>query len=112
MIKCYSGCVPCCDFCIHCVHSWFEIYENGQRKWEASEPIACTIHMDEKHKRIAQSCGYCDDFHCFREPEQRRVLELFGDIPNINPVPVSEIIKAIEKVSEQKNDKEENQTKV
>lgn len=30
-----------------------------------AEPVGCFKHPDVEHQEIAESCGYCDDFHCF-----------------------------------------------
>lgn len=61
MIKCGDDCTPCCDFCIHAIHEEFEL--NGQMTMGG--PIGCGLHKDEEHQDIAETCGYCDDFHCF-----------------------------------------------
>ena len=69
MIKCSNGCTPCCDFCIHAYHEYFEDpvegYLNG---FIRGGPIGCIIHYDEKHQEIAKHCGHCDDEFCGSDP--------------------------------------------
>ena len=60
MTLCNEHCIPCCDFCIHCIHDLYPydgVLTNG-------EPIGCYKHFDEEHNNIAAGCGYCEDFHC------------------------------------------------
>lgn len=64
MVLCSDNCIPCCDFCIHVVHDEF-VYPDGSDIITGG-PIGCTLHPDKKHQEIAEGCGYCDDFHCFR----------------------------------------------
>ena len=64
MIKCNEVCVPCCDFCIYAVHEMFEDEELGGTIYGG--PVHCELHPDKEHDRICESCGSCDDFHCFR----------------------------------------------
>ena len=61
MIKCNDDCMPCCDFCIHAIHEEFEY--NGDTI--IGGPMGCSLYNDDKHRDIAESCGSCDDFHCF-----------------------------------------------
>lgn len=65
MVLCDKDCVPCCDFCVYAIHDEWE--ENG--KHIVGGPIGCKKHLDKKHQDIAESCGSCDDFHCFRVDE-------------------------------------------
>ena len=67
MILCGEGCVPCCDFCVHCEHDQMEF----DGRMVDCEPIGCTLHRDEEHQLKAESCGFCDDFHCFRVKEDK-----------------------------------------
>lgn len=68
MRKCNSFCVPCCDFCIHAYHEYFEDADEGYLNgFIRGGPIGCIIHYDEKHQKIAQSCGFCEDFYCFKQ---------------------------------------------
>ena len=68
MKKCSDECTPCCDFCIYAYHAWFEWQaKNGEYFFERGGPIGCFIHYDEKRKRIAHCCGWCDDFYCFEQ---------------------------------------------
>lgn len=53
MILCGNDCEPCCDFCT-----------NGKRV--TAGPEGCKLHKDKEHQDIAATCGYCDDFCCFR----------------------------------------------
>lgn len=62
MVRCDECGIPCCDFCIYAVHEEFELNE----RVVIGGPIGCNLHKDEKHQNIAEGCGYCDDFHCFR----------------------------------------------
>lgn len=60
MILCDTCKHPCCDFCIHCIHE-IEIMDDMKMNLE---PIGCSLHKDKEHQRIAEDCGYCEDFHC------------------------------------------------
>lgn len=60
MTKCNDSCVPCCDYCVYSVHEQI-IIDNKILK---GGPIGCVLHTDEDHKRIANGCGFCDDFFC------------------------------------------------
>ena len=60
MRLCSEDCIPCCDFCNHVEYKMGEI--NG--KVVSLAPIACKLHPDEKHERIAVGCGFCEDYHC------------------------------------------------
>ena len=62
MILCSKCCEPCCDFCIHSMHEIISV--DGEMVNGA--PIGCLKHSDIKHQEIAERCGYCDDFHCFK----------------------------------------------
>lgn len=62
MILCGDDCVPCCDFCIYSVHGTLET--DG-----TTGPIGCSLHLNAEHQEIADSCGHCEDFHCFRVKE-------------------------------------------
>lgn len=62
MVLCNNECTPCCDFCIYAIHDKWE--ENGREI--VGGPIGCTKHDDQHHQEIAEDCGYCEDFHCFR----------------------------------------------
>lgn len=66
MILC-NNCCPCCDFCKHVIH---ETWEDGRGNIHNGGPIACGLHNDEEHNNIAEGCGYCDDFYCFRVKEE------------------------------------------
>ena len=59
MILCNEDYIPCCNFCIHKI--------NGNLEVDGTDgPIGCKLHEDKEHQEIAEWCGYCDDFHCFR----------------------------------------------
>lgn len=62
MKLCSESCIPCCDFCIFCIH---EFYENIK-----CEPISCYLHQDYEHQEKARGCSYCKDFHCFNVKEK------------------------------------------
>ena len=61
MIKCSPDEIPCCDFCIYCIHAIEEDEYHAP-----GETVGCGLHNDKKYNDEAQMCGYCDDFHCFR----------------------------------------------
>lgn len=65
MVLCGKDCIPCCDFCIGAIQGEMEV--NGKKV--TSGPVGCKKHSDEEHQKIARSCGYCDDFHCFHVNE-------------------------------------------
>ena len=63
MKLCGPGCYPCCDFCAFTVHErWFA--EDGHLIRGGS--IDCLRHHDQEHREIAEWCGSCEDFYCFR----------------------------------------------
>lgn len=62
MKKCSANCIPCCDFCVHCLHAYAA--DGGGR----CEPLGCMLHRDYEHQSIVEACGECDDFQCFRVP--------------------------------------------
>lgn len=63
MILCDSNCIPCCDFCIYVRHGTIDIEgTNG--------PVGCDLHTDKLYQMIAEDCGHCNDFHCFRAKEK------------------------------------------
>ena len=70
MIKCSKKCIPCCDFCIYAIHDEWE--ENGKKI--TGGPIGCKKHTDEKYQIIAEDCGSCPDFHCFRANEDNQII--------------------------------------
>lgn len=61
MIKCPTCDIPCCDFCIFCIHGWQKC-EDGHLM--SLGPIGCKKYNDAEHNRIASGCGYCDDYIC------------------------------------------------
>ena len=63
MVLCSRQCTPCCDFCAY-VHAG-DFDRDG-----TTGPIGCNLHDDEEHQEIAESCGHCDDFHCFLAKEE------------------------------------------
>ena len=78
MIGCSEECLrlACCDFCIYVHHEFFfdkdgDIVRGG--------PVGCGLHDDEQHQDIAESCGYCPDFHCFRADEDNMVVKEIDD---------------------------------
>ena len=62
MVLCNKDCIPCCDFCLYSIHE--KILIDG--KVTNGAPVGCFKHPDIEHQEIAESYGYCDDFHCFR----------------------------------------------
>ena len=65
MKLCNPKCIPCCDFCKHAIHDeWDDEYGH-----HIGGPEDCSLHKDAEHKTIAEGCGYCDDFCCFRVKE-------------------------------------------
>ena len=45
-------------------------------------PVGCGLHDDERHQDIAESCGCCPDFHCFRADEDNMVVKEIDDDEN------------------------------
>lgn len=62
MKLCSPDCISCCDFCIHAIHDEWD----DKSGHHIGGPIDCSLYEDEEHKEIAESCGFCDDFYCFR----------------------------------------------
>ena len=78
MIVCSEECLrlACCDFCIYVHHEFFfdkdgDIVRGG--------PVGCGLHDDERHQDIAESCGHCPDFHCFRANEDNMIVKEIDD---------------------------------
>ena len=78
MIGCSEECLrlACCDFCMYVHHEFFfdkdgDIVRGG--------PVGCGLHNDERHQDIAESCGHCPDFHCFRADEDNMVVKEIDD---------------------------------
>lgn len=69
MILCNKHCLPCCDFCIHVIHEELGVTPDGSNIIIGA-PIDCALHKDPEHQNIAESCGSCDDFHCFRADKE------------------------------------------
>ena len=57
MKLCSNNCIPCCDFCKYVVHGDIEV--DG-----TSGPLYCGKYDDDFHNKLAEWCGYCDDFYC------------------------------------------------
>ena len=74
MIGCSEECLrlACCDFCMY-VHHEFFFDNNGDIV--RGGPVGCGLHDDERHQDIAESCGHCPDFHCFRADEDNMVVK-------------------------------------
>lgn len=70
MVRCTQDsneCIPCCDFCVYVKHdSWLE-----KGKLVTGGPIGCNLHPDREHQDIAEGCGYCQDFKCFRADKEK-----------------------------------------
>ena len=65
MVLCNNDCIPCCDFCVYAIHETEEI--DGEIV--KLSPIGCSLHTDKGHQDIADSCSYCEDYHCFLAEE-------------------------------------------
>lgn len=78
MIGCSEECLrlACCDFCIYVIDD--PIYDEVG-SIVGTEPVGCRLHDDERHQDIAESCGYCPDFHCFRADENNMVVKEIDD---------------------------------
>ena len=71
MIGCSDECLKhaCCDFCIYVIDT--PIYDSIV----GTKPIGCRLHRDKRHQEIADGCGCCPDFHCFRADENNMVVK-------------------------------------
>lgn len=78
MIGCSEECLrlACCDFCIYVIYD--PIYDEVG-SIAGAEPSGCRLHNDQEHQDIAESCGYCHDFHCFRADEDNMVVKEIDD---------------------------------
>ena len=78
MIGCSEECLrlACCDFCIYVEK---EPVADNIRNIVDWIPCGCNLHHDERHQDIAESCGYCPDFHCFRVDEDNMVMKEIDD---------------------------------
>ena len=65
MKLCNEKCIPCCDYCLYCIHE--PVLCNG--KLTNGEPVGCCKYADTEHQKIAQGCGYCEDFYCLNVKE-------------------------------------------
>lgn len=65
MKLCNEKCIPCCDYCLYSMHE--PVFYNG--KILNGGPIGCFKHADIEHQKVAEACGYCDDFHCLNAKE-------------------------------------------
>ena len=74
MIGCSEECLrlACCDFCIYVARE--PVYDEAGLIVD-TEPSGCRLHDDERHQDIAESCGHCPDFHCFRADEDNMVVK-------------------------------------
>lgn len=77
MIGCSEECLrfACCDFCLYAYRKFFFNNENIV----SGGPVRCGLHDDEHHQYIAESCGCCPDFHCFRANEYNMVVKEIDD---------------------------------
>lgn len=66
----------CCDFCMYV---YYEFFFDKDGDIVCGEPIGCGLHEDERHQDIAEGCGYCPDFHCFRADEDNMVVKEIDD---------------------------------
>lgn len=60
MVLCSKGCFPCCDFCLHVIYEEWD----DEKGHHVGGPEKCSLHSDIEHQEIAESDGYCEDFHC------------------------------------------------
>lgn len=74
MIGCSEECLrlACCDFCIYVARQ--PVYDDVGCIVD-TEPSGCRLHQDERHQEIAEGCGHCPDFHCFRADEDNMVVK-------------------------------------
>lgn len=82
MIGCSDECLrsPCCDFCSYSYHEIHSIEGvDGKQIIAHGGPIRCGLHDDERHQEIADGCGCCPDFHCFRADEDNMVVKEIDD---------------------------------
>lgn len=75
MIGCSEECFrfACCDFCIYYV-AREPVYDEVGLIVDV-EPPSCRLHDDERHQDIAENCGSCPDFHCFRADKDNMVVK-------------------------------------
>lgn len=83
MIGCSDECLEfaCCDFCIYAHHEFFFV-EDGYgdvTNIVRGGPIGCGLHDDQEHQDIADGCGCCPDFHCFRAYDDNMVIKEMED---------------------------------
>lgn len=69
--------MACCDFCIYVAR---EPVYCSVRIIVDSVPSGCRLYEDAEHQDIAESCGYCPDFHCFRANEDNMVVKEIDDV--------------------------------
>ena len=74
MIGCSEECLrlACCDFCIYVARE--SVYDEAGLIVD-TEPSGCRLHKDKEHQDIAENCGHCSDFHCFRADEDNMVVK-------------------------------------
>lgn len=60
MKLCSNDCYPICDFCYYAIHEEW----NDHTGHHVGGPVGCTLHFDQEHQKIADNCGYCNDFYC------------------------------------------------
>lgn len=78
MIGCSEECLrlACCDFCIYVARE--PVYDEAGLIVD-TEPSGCRLHDDDCHQDIAESCGHCPDFHCFRAHEDNMIVKVIDD---------------------------------
>ena len=78
MIGCSEECLrlACCDFCIYVARE--PVYCSVGTIVD-SVPSGCRLYEDAEHQEIAENCGHCPDFHCFRADEDNMVVKEIDD---------------------------------
>ena len=82
MIGCSEECLKfaCCDFCKYVIHDYFFAEDkNKNTRIVNGGPMGCALYKDIDHKIIAESCGYCPDFHCSSANEDNMVVKEIDD---------------------------------
>lgn len=73
MIACSEECLrlACCSVCKYVIQDYFfEKDKDGNMQIVNGGPYGCSLHKDSDHQMIAESYGYCPDFHCRNATEE------------------------------------------
>ena len=82
MIGCSEKCLElaCCVFCKYVIRDYFFTKDKDENiRIINGAPIGCALYKDLDHEIIAENCGYCPDFHCFRANEDNMVVKEIND---------------------------------